>query len=203
MAHASADPFPTVPLPEWNLFKLPRHNANWFLLRGILAIAFGIVTLLLPATAVLAAAMLFAAFTFADGLFSLISGLRGARHHTERWGSLVFNGVVGLAVGVLFVVWPLMSTLAYAFLLVATLAAFYLATGIGQIAAAIRLRKEIKGEWMLALLGASAIAFSAILIYVLWTYPGITLLTVAWLIGFYALMCGMLLIALWARLKLA
>ncbi|KHK93643.1 hypothetical protein LK12_01960 [Novosphingobium malaysiense] len=183
------------------MFKLPRHNANWFLLRGVLAIAFGIVALLLPGTAVLAAALVFAAFTFADGLFSTITGIRGARHHTERWGWFIFNGVVGLAVGVLFVIWPLMSTMAYAFLLVAFMAAFYLATGIGQIAAAIRLRKDIRNEWVLGFLGVTGLILAAALIYLLWTSPALTLLAVAWLIGAYALVSGVLLIALSFRLR--
>ncbi|WP_260045952.1 HdeD family acid-resistance protein [Novosphingobium mangrovi (ex Huang et al. 2023)] len=202
MAHASTQPYPSVPVTDWNIFKLPHHNANWFLLRGVLAIAFGIVALLLPGSAILAAAFVFAAFTFSDGLFSLISGLRGARHREERWGALIFNGVVGLTVGVLFVIWPLISTMTYAFLLVAFMAAFYLATGIGQIAAAVRLRKEIRGEWVLALLGVSAVLFSGALVYLLWTYPGLTLLTAAWLIGFYAMMSGAFLIALSFRLRL-
>ncbi|MCJ2188772.1 HdeD family acid-resistance protein [Novosphingobium beihaiensis] len=203
MANAPAQPFPDTPLPEWDLFWLPHHNSGWFLVRGVLAILFGITALLLPGTAVLAAALVFAAFTFADGLFSLISGLRGARHHRERWGALIFNGLTGIAVGVLFVLWPLTSTMAYAFLLVAIMAAFYLTTGIGQIAAAIRLRKEMEGEWVLALLGASAIVLGAALIYILWAHPGVTLLTVAWLIGFYALMSGVFLIALSIRLRRA
>lgn len=201
MANASAEPYPTASMTEWNLFKLPRHNANWFLLRGILAIAFGVVALLLPGTAVLAAALVFAAFTFADGLFSMITGIRGARHHEERWGWFIFNGVVGLAVGVLFVIWPLMSTMAYAFMLVAFMAAFYLATGIGQIAAAIRLRKDIRNEWVLGFLGMTGLILSAALIYLLWTAPALTLLAVAWLIGIYALVSGALLIALSFRLR--
>ena len=201
MTQASVSAHPPEPLTEWNVLLLPRHNASWFLVRGILAIAFGIVAVLLPGSAIFAAALIFAAFTFADGLFSFVSGVRGARHHTQRWRALIFNGIVGIAIGVLFVIWPLLSTLAYAFALVLLIALFYLATGIGQIVAAIRLRKEMEGEWMLALLGVSALLLGGVLFFILWTNPAATLLTVAWLIGLYALISGACLIALSIRLR--
>lgn len=205
MADPSSAPYPDAapgePLAVWTVTRLPRHNANWFLVRGVIAILFGIAALLLPGGAVFAASLVFAAFTFADGIFSLVSGLRGAQHHAERWGALVFNGVIGIAIGVLFVVWPLMSMLAYAFLLVLFIAAFYLATGAGQIAAAIRLRKEMEGEWLLALLGVSSVLLGGVLVYILWTNPTATLLTLAWLIGLYALLSGVGLVALSIRLR--
>lgn len=205
MADPSSAPYPEIapgePLAVWTVTRLPRHNANWFLVRGIIAILFGIAALLLPGGAVFAASLLFAVFAFADGVFSLASGLRGARHHEERWGALVFNGVIGIAVGVLFAVWPLMSMLAYAFLLVLFVALFYLATGAGQIVAAIRLRKEMEGEWLLTLLGASAVLLGGVLLYILSTNPAATLLTLAWLIGLYALLSGVGLVALSIRLR--
>jgi Uncharacterized conserved protein len=199
----ATDTTATDPAGGWDLFRLPGHNAGWFLFRGLLAIAFGIIALFLPGTAVLAAAMLFAAFVFIDGIFSLISGIRGARHHTERWGSLVFSGVIGIAVGVLFVIWPLMSAYAYAFVLVLCMAAFYLGTGVGQISAAIRLRRQIDGEWLLGLLGVTAVLVGLALIYILLTNPAVTVLAVAWLIGFHALLTGAMLVALWFRLRKA
>jgi len=206
MAHATA-PDPQAIAAEtsvfgtWTSWRLPHHNANWFLLRGLVALAFGAFALILPTGAFFTLALVFAAFTFADGLFSMVSGLRGARHHTERWGALLFNGAVGLLVGVLFVIWPIMSTITYAFMLTVIMAVFYLATGIGQIAAAVRLRREIEGEWILGLLGITSLLVGGALTWLVWTRPEVTLFAVAWMIGIYALMAGGFLIALSLRLR--
>ena len=79
-----------------------------------LGIALGAVALFYPGLTLYAFALVFAAFSFVDGIFALIAGVRGASHHTQRWGALVLSGIVGIAVGVIFVLWPLLATAASA-----------------------------------------------------------------------------------------
>jgi uncharacterized membrane protein HdeD (DUF308 family) len=180
---------------------LPGRNWKWFLLRGVLAILLGVLAILFPFSALFAFATVFAAFVFADGIFSLISGIRGAGHRGERWGALVFRGIVGIAIGVLFVLMPFVTTVSYALATLAIVAAWAIVTGIFEIAAAIRLRREIEGEWLLALVGALSILLGIAIPVILWMNPLATILSVAWVIGIYALAAGVALIALAIRLR--
>ena len=180
---------------------LPLHNWNWFLWRGIAGIVLGIVALFFPGLTLYAFALVFAAFSFVDGVFSLVAGVRGASHHTERWGALVFSGVIGIAVGVIFFLWPLVATAAYAFMLVVFVALWSLITGVLELSAAIRLRRHVEGEVLLAIVGALSILLGIAVLWLLMTAPGATLISVGWLIGVYALASGVALVVLALRLK--
>lgn len=177
------------------------ENWGWFLFRGVLAIGLGVIALLFPLSAVFAFTLVFAVFAFVDGLFSLISGIRGARRKEERWGSLIFRGVIGIVVGALFVVWPAVSTFSYALVTVGIVAAWSIITGVTEIAAAIRLRKEITGEFWLGLAGLLSILLGIALVILVMTSPLATLVSAAWLIGLWALVAGVALIALALRLR--
>ncbi len=180
---------------------LPRHNWRWFLVRGLLAIALGVLALLVPGLTVFAFAMLFGAFSFADGILSLIAGIKGARNNAERWGMLVFSGLLGIAVGVLFFVWPLMAAATYAFFLITMLALWALFTGLFEIFAAIRLRRSIEGEWLLGLSGALSVLLGVAILAMLAMAPGSSLISLGWLIGLYALASGIALVMLALRLR--
>ncbi|MBW8753550.1 MAG: DUF308 domain-containing protein [Sphingomonadales bacterium] len=180
---------------------LPTRNWGWFALRGVLAIALGVGALLLPAAALFAFATIFAAYSFVDGVFALASGIRGARSREERWGMLVLSGLAGIAVGVIFLFFPLLGTVAYAVLAVVMVAVWAILTGALEIAAAWRLRRVMTGEWLLILSGALSVLLGLFLIVMLWTAPRVTLLSVAWLIGIYALAAGVVLLVLAFRLR--
>ncbi|WP_336977925.1 HdeD family acid-resistance protein [Altererythrobacter fulvus] len=184
-----------------SIFVLPRHNWRWFLVRGLLAIALGILALLVPGLTVFAFAMLFGAFSFADGLLSLGAGIRGARSHADRWGMLVFSGLLGIAVGVLFFVWPMLAAATYALFLVIMLAMWALFTGLFELFAAIRLRREIEGEWLLGLSGALSVLLGVAILAMLAVAPGASLISLGWLIGLYALASGIALVMLALRLR--
>ena len=167
---------------------------NWWvvLLRGVAGIIFGLATFFAPEISLTVLVLVFGAYAFVDGILALISAIRrrGTRDH---WWLLVLEGVMGVAVGALTFVWPDITALALLYLI----AAWALVTGGLEIAAAIRLRKVITGEWLLVLSGIASVALGVILIF----FPAPGALAVVLWIGAYALVSGALLIALSIRLR--
>ena len=180
---------------------LPAHNWGWFLFRGLLALVLGILALLFPFSAITAFAFLFALFAFVDGVGLVASGIAGATNHRERWWGLVIAGLMGIAVGAIYVLWPGLSTISYALVLLVMIAAWAVVNGIGQISAAIRLRKHIEGEWLLVASGLFSLLLGGAILVATAVVPGATILSVGWIIGFYALFAAAALIALAIRLK--
>jgi uncharacterized membrane protein HdeD (DUF308 family) len=168
-------------------------SRNWWAvsLRGLAGILFGIITFFAPGISLAALVLLFGAYAFADGVLTMITAIR--RRGADRWWLLLLNGLVGIAAGILTLLWPGITALA----LLYVIAAWALVTGVLEIAAAIRLRKAITGEWLLALSGVLSIALGVML--VLWPRAG-ALAIVIW-IGAYAFVFGVLLLALGLRLR--
>ena len=168
-------------------------SRNWWAvsLRGLAGILFGIITFIAPGISLAALVLLFGAYAFADGVLAVVTAIR--RRGNDRWGMLLLEGLVGVAAGVLTLLWPGITALA----LLYVIAAWALVTGGFEIAAAIRLRKVITGEWILALSGILSIALGVLLIVA----PGPGALAVVIWIGAYAFVFGVLLFALGLRLK--
>lgn len=167
---------------------------NWWslVIRGLVAILLGIVTFAWPGITVGALVLVFGAYAFLDGLFSLIGAWRAVRSH-ERWGASVFEGVAGIAAAVVTVLWPAITALA----LVYIIAAWALVTGCLEIVAAIRLRQYVAGEWLLVVSGVASIIFGVVAVVL----PLIGVLALALTVGVYAFVFGVLLIALGFRLR--
>jgi uncharacterized membrane protein HdeD (DUF308 family) len=167
--------------------------ANWgaVLFRGFAGVAFGLITVTAPGLSLFALVTVFGAYAFVDGVLALVSALR-RRGRTEPLWRLVLQGIAGIAVGVITLIWPGISAVALLYLI----AAWAIVTGGFEIATAIRLRKQIEGEWLLILNGA----LSVILGVVLAAFPGPGALALVLWIGAYALVSGALLIALSIRL---
>ena len=180
-----------VEIPVIDIDTLAR---NWWLLllRGIFGIIFGVLTFFWPEISLVALVLLFGAFAFADGVFALINGIR-ERRANDRWWLLILHGLMGIGAGVVTLVWPGISALA----LLYVIAAWALVTGALEIAAAIRLRKVIEGEWLLALSGIASVLLGILL----FVFPGPGALAVVLWIGAYALVSGVLLIVLAFRLR--
>jgi uncharacterized membrane protein HdeD (DUF308 family) len=104
-----------------------------------------------------------------------------------------FQGLFGIAVGVLAFLWPHIT----AFALLMWVAAWAIVVGAFEIAAAIRLRRIIEGEWRLALAGTFSILFGALLL----AFPALAAVGLVWALGAYAVATGILQIALAVRLK--
>jgi uncharacterized membrane protein HdeD (DUF308 family) len=167
---------------------------NWWALalRGILGILFGLAAFLFPGITLGALILLFGVYAVIDGVFAIVAGVRAAEHH-ERWGVLVVEGLAGVAAGVLTLVWPALT----AVVLLYVIAAWSVIKGVLKIAAAIRLRRAIQGEWLLGLNGAFSVLFG-ILLFVM---PAMGLITLVWLVGAYAFILGILLLGLAFRLR--
>jgi uncharacterized membrane protein HdeD (DUF308 family) len=182
-------------------WHVPAHNWGWFLLRGILALVLAIVAIAFPLSAVFGFTMVVAAYCLVDGIASLIAGSRGAHERGHRWGAMVFSGIIGILIGFLFLVMPMLATVTYAFLAVVMLAAWSIITGVLEIAAAIRLRREIEGEWLLGISGAISVILGIAIIALIIPNPAATMLTAAWLIAIFAFASGIILIAQALRLR--
>jgi uncharacterized membrane protein HdeD (DUF308 family) len=166
----------------------------WWLLgiRGIAAILFGIGAFVWPGITLAVLVLFFGAYALVDGIFAVIAGIAGFREQ-ERWWMMVLQGVAGIIVGVLTLLWPDITALA----LLYVIAAWSIVTGILEIAAAIRLRKELEGEWLLILAGICSIIFGVLLVIL----PGPGALALVWLIGSFAFVYGILLLVLAFRLR--
>ncbi len=198
---ASERPDRQAPSDGFAALGIARHNWGWFALRGVLAILLGIAAFLLPGLTLFAFTLVFAAFCFADGIAMLITGIRRAGAGEAPWWTMILPGLAGIAVGVIFLFWPLLSTLAYAVATVLLVAGWAIVTGGLQIAAAIRLREEIEGEWILGLAGLFGVVLGLALITMTALQPVLSILSVAWVIGFYAIMTGVMLLMLGLRLR--
>jgi uncharacterized membrane protein HdeD (DUF308 family) len=182
-------------------WHLPAHNWGWFMLRGILGLLLGLAAILFPLSAVFAFTMIFAIYCFIDGVASLVAGFRGAHEPGHRWGALIFSGIVGIIIGILFVLMPLIAAFTYAFLAVVLVAGWAIISGVLEIAAAIRLRKEIPGEWLLGLSGAISVLLGIAIIVLVIPSPAATIFSAAWLIALYGFASGIVLIAQALRLR--
>jgi uncharacterized membrane protein HdeD (DUF308 family) len=167
---------------------------NWWALalRGLFAVVFGLVAFLMPGVTLAALVLLFGAYALVDGVFAIIAGLRAAERH-ERWWPFALEGLADFAAGVITFLMPAATAFALLFL-VGFWAMF---TGILRIVAAVRLRKEIQGEWMLILNGILSVLFGLLLV----ALPVLGLVTLVWMIGAYALIRGIVLLALAFRLR--
>ena len=166
---------------------------NWwaFLLRGILAIAIGILAFVWPGVTLVSLVLLFGIYAASDGILAIASAIRGHTPMPRWWLAVV--GIAGLAAAFLAFTRPGL-TLA---LLLLVIAIWAIASGIMQIIGAIQLRREIDHEWFLIFSGVCAVIFGAILLF----RPGLGTLALIFTLGTFAVIQGVLLIGLAIRLK--
>ena len=166
---------------------------NWWAvaLRGVFAILFGIVALLMPGVTLAALVLLFAAYMLVDGIFTIVAAVRAARRH-ERWGWLVLEGIADLAAGAVAFLWPLLTVVAFVFLM----AAWAIVSGALLTAAAFRLNFPHGRGWML-FGGVVSLIWGVLLI----VWPLIGALVLTWWLAAYALFFGGALLVLAFRLR--
>jgi uncharacterized membrane protein HdeD (DUF308 family) len=150
------------------------------LLRGILAIIFGLIALFAPGIALLALIIVFGAYAFLDGILAVIVAMR-ERRVLPHWRWLLVEGFAGIVLGIVAFAWPIRTALILLFIV----AAWAIITGALEIAAALAVR-----SWLLGLAGILSVAFGVLL----FAFPGAGLLSILWLLGIYALAFGVILI---------
>jgi uncharacterized membrane protein HdeD (DUF308 family) len=156
--------------------------------RGVAAVMFGLLTLLWPTITLTALVWLFGAFVLLNGTVILSATLRGEPEARSERGWLILEGVVSVVVGVVSFLWPGSTALVLLYLI----ALWAAGTGALELAIALRLRRTLRHEWLLTMAGVLSLLFAALLVI----SPGAGALAITWLIGWYALVTGGLMLAL-------
>jgi uncharacterized membrane protein HdeD (DUF308 family) len=159
-------------------------SRDWwvFALRGVAAILFGLAAFASPGITLATLVLLFGAYAFVDGVSLLIALARGdaaARRHAWSVGIM---GVLGIVASIVTIVWPGVTALSLLYLV----AIWAITMGGLQVFAAIELRREIEGEFWMGLGGVMSVVFGILLI----VSPGTGLITLVWLVGFWAIVFG-------------
>lgn len=170
--------------------KSALHRSWWLLLlRGIAAVAFGVLTFIWPQISLLTLILVYGIYALVDGVLALVAAIRGGGFAPRWW--LALGGVVSiLAAGVAFA-WPGLTALVLVYLI----GVWSIVRGVLEIVGAVRLRHEIANEWSLGAAGALSVIFGLILVVM----PGAGALGLLWLIAAWAVLFGLLLI--WVAFK--
>jgi uncharacterized membrane protein HdeD (DUF308 family) len=168
--------------------QITPHSWGALLLRGIIAVILGIIALVAPGIALLALIIVFGAYAFLDGLLAVVVAIQ-ERHVMPDWGWLLVEGIAGIILGIIAFAWPVKTALILLFIV----AAWAIVTGVMEIAAAFTVR-----SWLIALAGILSVAFGILL----FARPGAGLLSILWVLGIYALVFGVILIAHAFQLRL-
>jgi uncharacterized membrane protein HdeD (DUF308 family) len=171
---------------------LPTLASYWWtlLFRGIAAMLFGLAALFWPGLTLFTLIVFFGAYTFVDGVFAIVTGIRGSGG--RRW-LLFADGVLGVLVGLI----AFFSPGATALVLLYVIAVWAVLTGVLKVVMAIWLRREIDNEWTMALSGVLWVLLGVVLAVL----PGVGLLSLSWLIGVFALGAGLTFLVLAFRVR--
>ena len=166
---------------------------NWWMLvlRGVCAILFGLLAFTRPGLTLGALILLWGIYAFIDGILAFTAAFSGATG--TPWWVLTLEGLVGVAAAAAAFLIPGITALVLLYII----AAWAIVKGLFEIAAAIQLRKEIDNEAWLGLAGLASVFLGV----VLFARPGVGVLAVVWLIGMYAILFGVLLVALGFRVR--
>jgi uncharacterized membrane protein HdeD (DUF308 family) len=164
----------------------------WLLLiRGVLAVLFGVAAFAWPGMTLAMLILIFAMFAFSDGVLEVVHAL-SHRKEIEHWILMLLEGLLGIAVGLVTFFAPLAALAAGAIILAMYMAVWAIVTGALRIVMAVRLRKEIDGEWLLGLSGAVSILFGIAIL----AMPALGALAAVFLVGAWAIVLGITLIML-------
>jgi uncharacterized membrane protein HdeD (DUF308 family) len=173
---------------------LQRLVSHWwlFLIRGILALLFGIACLTFPIAALWVIAVLFGAYAFTDGIVALVASFR-MTHSDGRWGWLLLEGILGIIAGIFVFFYPWNA----AYVLALLLGAWAIVTGVLAIGSAFSARRHVPNEWLWVLSGIVSVLFG---LAIFWA-PAFGLFALVWMVAFYAVLAGVLLIGFAFRLR--
>ncbi|HME82515.1 MAG TPA: HdeD family acid-resistance protein [Candidatus Eremiobacteraceae bacterium] len=169
---------------------------HWWvlLIRGIVGIIFGALFIFYPGITLVALLYLFGAYALVDGVFALIQAFR-LGVHSDRWWPLIFEAIVGVAVGIVFFRFTGLSAVVVAFVI----AVWAITTGIFELVAAFRFGGSGGAPWLLGIGGVLSIIVGIIFAWA----PIEALLAYVWVLGIYAIIFGVMLIVWSFRLRSA
>jgi len=158
-------------------------STYWWLaiLRGVVAILFGIALLARPGLSLGLLLLLFGAFALASGVLAMISSISLAVHH-KRWWAMFIEGIIGVVVGLITFFMPALTALSVLVLV----AVWAILIGVFQFIAAVTRFGPAAHGWLMAIAGL----LSVVLGILLFMYPGVGLLSIIWFLGIYALAFG-------------
>jgi uncharacterized membrane protein HdeD (DUF308 family) len=168
-------------------------NWGWVVARGVAGIIFGVLALAWPGATFMTLLMFFAVFVFFEGVANVLSAVSGGRSEEPMWGTLLIEGLLSIALAVLAVLAPARMAVA----VVWTIGLWAMITGALRIGAAVRLRRMIEHEWLLALSGLAAIAFGGLLLF----RPMLGAIAMLWWLGAYEIVFGITMLAVGFRLR--
>ncbi|MEN5147007.1 HdeD family acid-resistance protein [Brevundimonas diminuta] len=172
--------------------KSALHRSWWLLLlRGVAAVAFGVLTFIWPQISLLTLIMVYGIYAFGDGILALVAAIRGGGMVPRWW--LALAGVISILTAIVVFAWPDLTAL----VLVYMIGFWSILRGALEIIGAIRLRNEISNEWSLGAAGLLSVIFGLILVFM----PGAGAIGLLWLIATWAVLFGLLLIWVAFRLK--
>ena len=162
--------------------QLLNNYRTMFLFRGLAALAFGILTLVWPNISLYALVLVFGVFAVINGVTAIVAALRNREMY--HWGLLLFEGILGVAAGVVALVWPGITAFAFLFLI----AAWAILAGILELVVPLAFPMGFWGGLAFVLSGIVSIVFGTLIA----AQPAAGLLTVVWLIGVYAIIIGVM-----------
>jgi uncharacterized membrane protein HdeD (DUF308 family) len=165
-----------------NMQNLISNFRTMFLFRGIAAILFGILTLVWPGMSLTVLVLMFGVFAVVSGITAVAAALRS--RDEEGWGLLLFEGILGILAGVVALIWPGITALAFLYLL----SAWAILTGILEFVAPLSFPMSGRRAVLMVLSGIVSIAFGVLIA----AQPASGLLAVAWMIGIYAIVTGIM-----------
>ncbi|RRS01822.1 HdeD family acid-resistance protein [Glycomyces terrestris] len=171
------------------VLELLARNWAWVLVRGIFTLAFGILAVFWPGITLIAMVILFGAYALVDGIAAIAMGLR---RHTGR-AILIALGVLGVAAGLIALIWPGISALA----LLYVIAFWAIVTGVGSIVSGVGLTGDSGGRWLFILSGLAGIALGVLLL----ANPGEGAIALVVTIGVFAIAWGLLTVFTSVRLR--
>jgi uncharacterized membrane protein HdeD (DUF308 family) len=190
----SAQSYSSTPVTGTILAPAVRRGWWLFLVRGLLALAVGLIAIFDPGATLAALILLLCAFFIVDGVFAVIKAFSVMRSD-RSWWLLLLSGVVSVIAGFVVFAWPGLTALTLGYLV----GFWAIVTGIFEIMVAISLRRVIRGEWLYVLFGAISIVFGIYVAFV----PGLGLAYLTLLIAIYGFVAGFSLIAAAFRLRSA
>jgi uncharacterized membrane protein HdeD (DUF308 family) len=165
---------------------------GWVVLRGVLGVLFGLVAFTRPGALAFSMVLVFGCYAFISGVATVIAAARVGRAGAS-WGALFLEGLLSIAVGVVAVLWPSSTALAFVWVI----GFWAIVSGVLEISTAIRLRKVIEHEWALGIAGVLSVLFGLLMFY----RPLAGGVAVVWYLGAYAMLFGIMMIVLGFRLR--